>query len=83
VGSVLPAQSFSFGSSPLFAQRSKSETASLCALTCIGSYCPAKSSGFVSRSLSSFFYELSFKVVGNADFISAGTMPFSSLLVLV
>src|SRR6202000_1554788 len=63
-GRVLPAQSFSFGSSPPLAYRSKRDVASLCALTCIGSYSAAKSAGLVSFSLSSFFCAESSTAVG-------------------
>src|ERR1700747_2502183 len=41
-GSVLPAQSFSFGLSPPLAYRSNNDTASLWALTCIGANWLAK-----------------------------------------
>src|ERR1700722_1211207 len=49
----------------------------------MGSYSAAKSSGFVSFSLSSFFCDESSSAVGIADFMSPETIPLSSELVLV
>ena len=72
-----------FGIVAPFCVALEQRTASLCALTCIGSYSDAKSSGLVALQLVELLLRAIVEAVGIASFISPVTRPLSSALVLV